>query len=635
MLVQAQNVCINPTFKGDFNLDKVEVCVGSAVNIIDVPTTLSNAGYNFQYDGKTPFNNIVLTPNKRMVYSKPGSYTILQAGSGNGTGTGTILCREVTVLPVDPVKFTVNVCSGRRATLTAKLDAGTDQYDELLVDWGDGIKELKTRQDIDQAAHTYGNDGPYTVIITGLYQAPALCDGLPSPAPPFRFQSNDRPSITKLTTTGNNSITIEYQVGNGVGVELLQKDASGIYAPTGRRGTSAGRFIVQTNARQVQCFQVVAQDACNAAGLRSDAICSLVPEAVALNKINDLTWKPYEGTLSHTTTFERYRIYRNGDELIQLFQRDIGNHRDINRIECGVQYCYTLEATISGAVQTIVTSAPVCVTGVNGDLPGSLGDVLVSVNNNRPQLVAALPTINATASYTLAISRADGPTGTFRPVGTVADKNTFIDETANPSAGPYCYQLTYIATCGLPSPPSSPVCTVFLGSKSPSRLDWTAGSPFWPGSVAGYVIEMIDSLKGTKQEIDVGSKLLYDLDPNDPALQTQTYRIAATSNTGLVSYSNFFRLQREAKILVPDAFTPNGDGLNDEFVVKGIFADPFRMTIYSRWGEIIYTTTDKTKGWDGTAGGQPAAAGHYLYRIEVQDSTGLKTVRAGTVLLIR
>ncbi|MDB5242519.1 MAG: hypothetical protein JWP57_3144, partial [Spirosoma sp.] len=563
------------------------------------------------------------------------SYTILQGGSGTGPGTGTILCREVTVLPIDPVKFTVNVCSGRRATLNVKLDANTGQYDEYLVDWGDGNKQLKTRPNIDQATHVYGDDGPYTVFITGLYEAPAICDGLPSSASPFRFQGNDRPSITKLTTTGESSITIEYKVGNGVGVELLQKDASGIYAPTGQKATSAGMFTVQTNAKQVQCFQVVAQDACNATGLGSDAICSLVPEAVASNKVNDLTWKPYEGTVSHTTTFEQYKIYRNGAELITLYQRNIGNHRDIDKITCGVQYCYTLEATISGAVQTVVTSAPVCVTGVNGDLPGSLGDVLVSVDNNRPHLIADLPTINATASYTLAVSRADGPTGTFRQVGTVADKNTFIDETANPSAGPYCYQLTYIATCGLPSPQSSPVCTVFLGSKSPNRLDWTAESPFVPGSVSSYVVEVIDSVRGTKQQINAGSNLLYDLDPADPALQTQMYRIAASSNTGLISYSNFFTLRREARILAPDAFTPNGDGLNDEFLAKGIFTDQFRMTIYSRWGDIIYSTTDKTKGWDGTANGQTLAAGHYVYRVEVQDMAGLKTVRTGTVLLIR
>lgn len=633
--VYAQNECINPKFKGDFKVDKSKVCVGTRINIIGVPANLSSVGYNYQYDGKSSIDKISLTTATSAVYSQAGSYTILQGGSGNTSGTGTIFCQEVTVLPTDPVKFTTKVCSGRGVTLDVSLDASTGQYDDFVVDWGDGRKEVKTRASINQASHTYFNDGPYTISITGLYGAPALCDGPTATAPPIKFQANGRPSITKLTTTGDNSISIQYQAGAGVAVELFQKDASEIYKATGQKGTSVGTFTVQTNATQVQCFQVVTQDACNSTGQRSDEVCSLVLDAKAINKRNDLTWKPYAGTVSATTLFRQYRVIRNGSPLLTLLDRSVYNHVDINKIECGTQYCYQLEATLSGAVQTVVTSAPVCVTGINGDLPGSFGNILVSVENNHPRLVATLPATGTTSSYTLAVSRADGPTGTFRPVGTVTNKNTFIDQTADPSAGPSCYQITYMASCGLSSPPSPPVCTVFLASQSAGSIDWTAASPFAPGSVSRYVVEVIDSVNNTKREVEKGGNLRYEPDPNDPAVQAQTYRIVAVSNTGQVSYSNFFMLRREANILVPDAFTPNGDGLNDDFTAKGIYADRFRMTIYNRWGEIIYSTTDKTKGWDGTADGQLLAAGQYLYRVDVQDLTGLKTVRTGTVLLIR
>ena len=633
--VQAQNECANPKFKGDFNIDKAKVCAGSPIYIIDVPANLSSAGYNFQYDGKSPIDKVPLTQAKSIVYSQPGSYTILQGGSGNGTGTGTILCREVTILPVDPVKFTTKFCSGRGVTLDVVLDARTNQYDDFIVDWGDNNMEIKPRASINQASHTYFSDGPYTISITGLYGAPAICDGNTATAPPITFKTATRPSITKLTTTSDNSISIQYQAGTGDNVQLLQKDASGIYAPTGKTGTTAGTFTVQTNAKQVQCFQVATQDACNSTGQRSDQVCSLVLDATATNKINELTWTPYAGTLSQTTTFRRYRIYRNGASLIQLFDRNIGNQPDANNIECGTQYCYTLEATISGAAETVVTSAPVCVTGINGDLPGSFGAIFVSVENNRPRIVATLPTVGTTTSYTLAVSRADGPSGAFQPVGTAVSSTTFVDQTADPSAGPYCYQLTYIASCGLTSPPSSPVCAVFLGSQASTTINWTAESPFTPGTVASYSVEISDTVNHTKREIQVGTKLLYEPDLNDPTLQTQTFRIVATSNTGQKSYSNYFTLRREAQISVPNAFTPNGDGNNDEFVAKGLYFDQFRMTIYDRWGSVVYSTTDKTKGWNGTADGQALGAGQYMYRIEVQDQTGLKTVRTGAVLLIR
>ena len=634
----AQNVCVNPAFKGEFTVNKARVCVGELVDISS-PPNIVNVGYNPQYDGKGIPASI--TRSTSFTYAQPGSYTIIQVGSGGGSGTGTIACQEVTVVAREPVAFTPIICSGRKVALDIKVDGATAPYDQYIIRWGDGTTDVKTRAEISaqKPIYTYRTNGTNnpTIAVYGIYGTPSAvsCEGPVSISRVALSGVSNAPSITRLTTTGDNSITIQYQANTGVGMELFQKDANGLYAPTGQKGTSAGTFTVQTNAKQVQCFQVVAQDGCTAAGQRSDEICSLVLTASAINKINDLSWNPYAGTISAATQFRRYQINRNGSSLITYFDRNVGDHRDVSKIECNTQYCYTLEAILSGAVETVVTSAPVCVTGINGDLPDGFRSVLVSVENNHPRLVAALPITGTSSSYTLAVSRADGPSGTFQPVGAVANKNTFIDETANPSVGPYCYQLTYLTKCGLASPPSQPVCTVFLGSQSRASIDWTAASPFTPGLVADYTVEVTDSVSGTNREIQVGGNLRYEPDPNDPTLQSQKYRIIVASNTGQRSYSNYFTLRRESIILVPDAFTPNGDGVNDEFVAKGIYVDRFSMTIYNRWGQVIYATSDRTKGWDGTANGQSLAAGQYMYRIDAQDLTNLKTVRTGTVLLIR
>lgn len=632
--VGLQNECINPKFPGEFTVDKSRLCVGETVTITAPPNIL-NVSYNSQYNGKGIPDSRTLSTS--FSYTQPGSYTIIQVGSGGGTGT--IACREVTVLPKEPIAFTPITCSGRKVALTIPLDGAAGQYDQYVIKWGDGKIDVKTKAEIlaEKPSNVYslaGSNRP-TIAVYGIYitQGAVSCEGPTTTSGVTLSSASAAPSITKLTTTGDNSITIQYQAGTGVGVELFQKDASGIYAPTNQKGTATGTFAVSTNAKQVQCFQVVAQDACGTGGSRSDEVCSLVLDAKAENKRNNLTWTPYAGTVSATTTFRRYRIFRNGSPEITLFNPGIGNHVDINRIECSTQYCYTLEATLSGAVETVVTSAPVCVTGINGDLPGSFGTILASVENNRPRLVAVLPTVGTSSSYTLAISRADGPSGAFQPVGTVVNKNTFVDETANPLSGPYCYQLTYVAKCGLSSPPSQAVCTVFLGSQSSGSIDWTGASPFAPGSVVNYTVEVIDSVNNTKLEIQKGENLRHEPDPNAP--DVQAYRVVATSNTGQKSYSNFFTLRREARILVPDAFTPNGDRINDEFIAKGSFGDQFGMTIYNRWGAVVYATSDKMKGWDGTADGQSLAAGQYMYRIDVQDMTGVKTVRTGAVLLIR
>lgn len=69
---------------------------------------------------------------------------------------------------------------------------------------------------------------------------------------------------------------------------------------------------------------------------------------------------------------------------------------------------------------------------------------------------------------------------------------------------------------------------------------------------------------------------------------------------------------------VPNVFTPNGDGLNDEFRVQYRSLAEFHCWIYNRWGKLVYEWTDPAKGWDGTINGRPAAEGAYFYVIRAR-----------------
>ncbi|WP_293870611.1 gliding motility-associated C-terminal domain-containing protein [Spirosoma sp.] len=629
--VQGQNVCANPRFPGDFSVDKAKICVGSSVNIVGVPANLISAQYNFEYDGKSTIDKVTLAPTKAHTYSTPGSYTIIQSGTGNGAGTGTIFCKEVVVLPVDQVKFTVNVCSGRRAILVP--DGSTlGQYDSYEIRWGDGTVERKTRAELtNQPAHTYSNSGNtvYTIALQGVYNPPADCKSTVSQSTPISLiGAATQPTISALKTTSDNTIDIDYQANTGIAVQLYQK-VNGAYVSTGKTSTGGGTFTVQTDAKQVQCFQVVTQDACNSTPVKSDEVCSLVLDAKAANKQNNLSWQAYAGT---ATQFRFYRIRRNGVVNGQLTSRTTTTYTDANDITCGTQYCYSLEATVG---PTTITSQQVCVNGINDGTPGDIEGVVVSIENNRPRIVANLPAASLSSTFTLVVSRASGSSGTYQQVGTLVNQNSFVDESADPAAGSYCYQLSYQSACGLSSKPSEPVCSVFLNSNSPKGIDWSASSPFTPSTVAEYIVEVIDSVNNTKREIRVSSNTHLDLTDADLESQTQKYRIITASSDGTVSYSNFYTFRSEVKIWLPDAFTPDGDGMNEVFLAKGIYLDQFRMTIFDRWGEVVFTTTDKQQGWDGTVNGQRALEGQYLYRIEVIDQTNLKTVRTGGVLLVR
>lgn len=75
------------------------------------------------------------------------------------------------------------------------------------------------------------------------------------------------------------------------------------------------------------------------------------------------------------------------------------------------------------------------------------------------------------------------------------------------------------------------------------------------------------------------------------------------------------------KVFIPNAFTPNGDGINDYFRFKGVGMKSYEAEIYNRWGERIYSwnSDSPVDGWDGTNSGQESKIDAYVYRIRVID----------------
>jgi len=86
----------------------------------------------------------------------------------------------------------------------------------------------------------------------------------------------------------------------------------------------------------------------------------------------------------------------------------------------------------------------------------------------------------------------------------------------------------------------------------------------------------------------------------------------------------------------PTAFTPNGDGLNDTYkpILIGI-GDITGFEIYSRWGELLYETTDETRGWDGTFKALEQEIGNYVVVIHATDGFGAPFTKTSMVLLMR
>lgn len=101
-------------------------------------------------------------------------------------------------------------------------------------------------------------------------------------------------------------------------------------------------------------------------------------------------------------------------------------------------------------------------------------------------------------------------------------------------------------------------------------------------------------------------------------------------------------VDRRRKVYVPNAFSPNGDGTNDELVLHpGKAVSRLKnFAVYDRWGGLSYRVTDidlpqiSSNGWDGKINGQAVNPGIYIWKAEVEFIDGATALFQGSVVLI-
>jgi gliding motility-associated-like protein len=93
----------------------------------------------------------------------------------------------------------------------------------------------------------------------------------------------------------------------------------------------------------------------------------------------------------------------------------------------------------------------------------------------------------------------------------------------------------------------------------------------------------------------------------------------------------------EFTFFIPNAFTPNGDGVNDDFNGKGIGIIKYEMMIFDRWGNMIFYTDSLYKNWDGRAnhGSDVAQQDVYVWKVRLTDVFDKKHSYIGTVTIVK
>lgn len=218
----------------------------------------------------------------------------------------------------------------------------------------------------------------------------------------------------------------------------------------------------------------------------------------------------------------------------------------------------------------------------------------------------------------------------------------FQDTSTVVSRQSYTYNVFTQDSCGDLTPLGRHGTTVHLEAEDQqgsSRLSW---NPYegWEHGVEKYTIEAFDEASQQFELIGEvpGTQHRYSDNQTHWEQPFICYRITAYELNGneKVSLSNEACVVQSPQLFSANAFTPNGDNINDEFGVDAVFLTDYHLRIYNRWGGLVFESFNAGEKWKGVMpDGTLAAEGVYVFVTEGRGFDGASVKRIGSVTLIR
>jgi gliding motility-associated-like protein len=301
----------------------------------------------------------------------------------------------------------------------------------------------------------------------------------------------------------------------------------------------------------------------------------------------------------------------------------------------GLAYSWTnvapQKATLRNPVTTVHTTTDFIVTAFIGGC--SAKDTVRVIAVPYPVVHAGADTIICDQTSALLRGRSDGGTITWSPAATLSEPN--IPEPIARPKQTTSYVLTAIDTRGCPKPASDTVVVTVLPPIQPfAGRDTTAlvGLPLQLQARGGVAYEW--SPATALSATNIPNPVAYYNAPDEGI----KYKVKVLNEAGCADSAAItvkVVLSRPA-IFVPNAFTPNQDGRNDNLRPIAIGMQRIEyFNIYNRWGQLVFSTKMSGQGWDGKVGGQMQSTGVFTWAVKAVDIEGKPYFQKGTVVLIR
>lgn len=155
---------------------------------------------------------------------------------------------------------------------------------------------------------------------------------------------------------------------------------------------------------------------------------------------------------------------------------------------------------------------------------------------------------------------------------------------------------------------------------------------------------------GDDRSICGGPITLQNEDPNEPIRVNYRWSTGDSTNTIIADQVGFYwvtvsdlncfdsdtvEIDTCPLFFIPNAFTPDGDGLNEVFKVEGVGLNEFQLYIFNRWGQLIFQSKDQEVGWDGSYMGNPVQTDVYVYKLVYKGLGFAREQVVGRISLLR
>ncbi len=394
------------------------------------------------------------------------------------------------------------------------------------------------------------------------------------------------------------------------------------------------------------CYDLSIQDYCDFSGEKSKQHCFIDLSISSNNNYeNTLSWTPYVGW----PFVKDYTIFRSTNtvdfEAIGKVAGTILTYLDSNL--CDVDYTYYVQASHPiDSFKSNSTRVTIRPKYFYNPYSSSIKNVSV-IGQNQIEVLWNKSSHPQTEKYVL---QKFNPEDFALQEEVELSDTGYIDENVQTDIKSYLYVVTEKDKCGYINIADRYGKSILLkgyyanesSTINESRMWWNRYEQ-WENGVSNYNILLFDVPLPRIIGKTILDTTFVDPEYHEKIKEYYCYQVFATNEIQDTSYSNVLCVNGKARIEVPSAFTPNKDGLNDQFkpitqfVQQSDFSgiEDYEFTIYNRWGEKLFETNDLNKGWNGYYKEAVCQSDVYMYIIRVKSLDNQVTNYSGFVSLLR